>query len=169
MSRKLRPVILSVVTIVVSVVASLAANRAVLAARPESLLAAGTVRFAVASATGSVSTTTWTSWVDLPGMAVVFTIPSGKTGDVMVFFCGVASTNSQLDVHAVVGGLLASPGTGARLDSASGPAENRCANFYKLGVAGTGSPMTVKMQWTGGSPGTQTMSARSLVVVVNIH
>jgi hypothetical protein len=169
MFQKLRPGILSVVTIVVSVVASLAANRAVSAARPESLLTAGTARFALASATGSVSTTTWTSWVDLPGMAVSFTIPSGKRGDVMVVFCGVSSTNSQLDVHAVVGGLVASPGAGARLVSASGPAENRCATFYKVGVVGTGSPMTVKMQWTGGTPGTQSMTSRSLVVIVNIH
>lgn len=148
----------------------LLSNNPAAAAVQQTLLTAGTTRYAAVS-TDVHAYTTSTSFVDLPGLSTGITIPAGKVGDVMIFFCGDTATGSYTTVRALVGGVAAAPSLmQIRANTSTGGGESGCANFYKLKVA-SGSP-TVKMQWRGDPsyPGKQQhMWERSMIVIVNIH
>jgi hypothetical protein len=144
-----------------------AVSYAVSAAAPQSLLAAGTSRYAVVSTT-STATTTSGSWGNLPGLSAAINIPVGKHGDVLIFFCGDSTTQSITQVRAKVGTLIAAPGSAEiRYNPPASGAETRCANFYKTGVA-SGS-MAVSIQWASTPGQNSLMFSRSMIVIVNIH
>ena len=153
---------------IVIFVGTLAMSPTVFAAVPESFVAKGYTRYAAVGATNTVNTTSQT-YADVPNLTTSIKIPSGKKGDVFVFFCGAPTSESSLDVRALVGGAATSPNQ-MPLRGTSTSSESRCANFFVLGVsAGT---KDVKMQWKdGGIIGTNTqgMTSRSMIVVVNIH
>lgn len=150
------------------IVMTLAMSPTVLAAMPESFVAKGYTRYAAVGATNTV-TTTQTTYQDIPNLTTSIKIPSGKKGDVFVFFCGSVTSESTVDVKALVGGAGTSPAQMTlRGNSTSG--ESRCANFFLLGVSA--GPKDVKMQWKDGGvigTNTQAMTSRSMIVVVNIH
>ena len=136
---------------------------------PLGLQPAGSVRVGAVSAFNAINTSS-TSFVDLPGLATTFTIPAGKHGDVIIQFSGEVNSPSALYVRTVVDSSIADPnnaGNGPQVFWAtSGGATTQGFNFYKFGLA-AGSH-TVKMQWEGLS-GSQFMSYRSMIVLVNIH
>jgi hypothetical protein len=137
---------------------------AVSAAVPGALLTAGTTRYAVSQGLNHV-TTFETVFKNLPGLSTTITIPGGKKGDVMIVFCGQATTTAIMHVRALVGGAVASPGQ--VLLHENSPQAGNCAIFSKLGVsAGT---KTVTMQWQTYSGSVSDMYARSMIVIVNLH
>lgn len=153
------------IVILVIVVLNQAAGYAVHAAMPETLLASGTTRYAVAQATGMIYMSS-TSLVDT-GLSKTITIPAGKTGDVMVFFCANTQSQSYAYAYALVGSVGASPGLVQLRNHGDVGSESQCVNFYRLGVpAGT---KTVKIQWKGYDTLGQWMYQRSMIVIVNIH
>ncbi len=151
---------------IIVVAASGLVSYAVSAAMPDSLVPAGGTRYA-AVGTGTEALTSDPMYTDLAGVSTNISIPSGKHGDVFVFFCGETwSTTSAAMVHAVIAGTASAP---VQLREVEGTAarESQCANFFKLGVgAGT---RNVKMQWASRDGNQQAMYQRSMFVVVNIH
>ncbi len=136
---------------------------------PLGLQPSGTVRVGAVSAFNAINTSS-TSFVDLPGLATSFSIPTGKHGDVIIQFSGEVNSPSALYVRTVVDGSVADPnnaGNGPQVFwGVNGGATTQGFNFYKFGlVAGS---HTVKLQWRGLS-GSQFMSYRSMIVLVNIH
>jgi hypothetical protein len=171
MLRKFKLVVAGLLVVLVSGVVSYAVSAAV----PETLLAAGASRYAVTSVSADAPVvTTSRSFVDVPGLSTSITIPAGKTGDVIVLFCGEAhSAAGTVVVRALVGPAAALP---TSMTIQEGVAittgfTSRCANFYKLGV-GAGAK-TVKMQFRDQAPGMfpypEQLSHRSMIVIVNIH
>jgi hypothetical protein len=146
------------------IVANQALGYAVQAARPETALAAGNTRYYVAQAASLVSTGS-KLWQDIPGMSTTITMPSGKHGDVMLLFCGVAATAGEdLLLRATIGGTPAVPQDTVLTEWTA--AASNCAFFYKLGLA-TGSK-AVKVQWHATSVYISLVQ-RSLMVMVNMH
>jgi hypothetical protein len=160
MAHKLRFVLAGLAIVATSVAASLAASGAASAAPAAALLAPGGSRYAAVFSMSTI-TSTHLTFVDLPGLSTSITIPAGKLGDVLVFFCGDA--NQSLIARAIIGGVGASPHGAQITNTASTAKESRCVNFYRLGVP-AGTP-TIKMQWAG----VGSMDSRSMMVVVNIH
>ena len=136
---------------------------------PLGLQPAGTVRVGAVSAFDPINTSS-TSFVDLPGLTNSFSIPAGKHGDLIIQFSGEVNSPSALYVRALVDGSVADPnnaGNGPQVFwGLGGGATTQGFNFYKFAVAA--GAHTVKMQWAGLS-GSQFMSYRSMIVVVNIH
>ncbi len=162
MVQKLRlPIIILII-----VVLNQAAGYAVHAAMPDSLLAGGTTRYAVADATALITTTS-TTLVDMPGLVTSITIPAGKVGDVMVFFCGNVQSDSYASVSARVAGVTASPGVVQLNSAGAGGLQSQCVNFYRLGVPS--GAKTVKMMWRGAGGAQQSLLHRSMIVIVNLH
>jgi hypothetical protein len=150
------------------VAANLAVSYGVLAARTQAQLPAGSTIYAVASSTSGTANSSGT-WQDLSGLSTKVTIPTGKHGDVLVFFCGEMTTASIVMVQAKVAGSAASPGS---MQLTTNPpttagSETRCAQFLKTGV--TAGTKTVKMRWWSTSGYTSTMLNRTMYVVVNVH
>ena len=158
----------SLIAAVLVVITSAIVSYAVSASMPDALLAAGSTRYAAASSNTPETIVAADGWEDLPGMTKYITIPSGKTADVMVTFCGEVSADPATvsTARAMVRDALASP-TSFTLKVAVVTFSSQCATFYKTNVA-AGSP-AVKIQWTATGPGTVVMSKRSMIVVVNIH
>ncbi len=157
---------------VMVVVTSGVVSYAVSAAVPQSLLAAGSTRYAVASVPSvNYITTTSNSFNDVAGLSTSITIPNGKHGDALVFFCGSTfATSTTTWVRALVAGAAASPGRLLLEENNGYDPEGVCANFYKANLTGTGRPMTVKMQWMSNTSGMESyMSGRSMIVIINIH
>jgi len=151
-------------------VASVILNQAVSAAVPNALLPTGTTRYAFVRSSSAVSTTS-TSFVNLPGLSTSITIPAGKVGDVMVYFCGQTITESFTTVRVRIGATGGPPSeTQIRENTSTGGGETQCAQFAKANIpSGT---HTVRMQWRGSTffPGDQQqMFERSMIVVANIH
>jgi hypothetical protein len=136
---------------------------------PSALLPAGTTRYASAYSMVGLSITAADGWADLPGMTKFIAIPSGKTADVIVSFCGAAATNQPSLVHtrALIRDAVAAPAdfwlTGSTTIS------SHCASFSKSNVT-SGSP-PVKIQWSvDGAPANSAfMYGRHMIVIVNIH
>ena len=150
------------------VLTSAMVSYAVSASIPNTLLPAGTTRYAFVTASGQVLTPS-SSFVNLPGLSTSITIPAGQTGDVMIFFCGASYAENFTLVRALVGGSRASPPEVQLREGATTGSESQCANFVKKAVpAGT---HTVTMQWRGPGPAgpVQFMYDRSVIVVVNLH
>ena len=159
-----------VIAAILIVIASVAMDQVVSAAVTDSLLAAGTTRYAFVTAANPVSTSLIT-YSNLPGMSTDITIPPGKVGDVMILFCGGTVAIHYTMARARIGSLGTSPSeVTLREPGDIGGGENQCANFVRKGVpAGT---HTVRIQWRGASawPGeTQWMYERNMIVVVNLH
>ena len=141
MLHKFRFVIVSALVVLTSAGVSYAVSASV----PNALLPAGTTRYAAAFADHADAITPADSWVDLPGMTKYITIPTGKTADVMVSFCGTeaTSTGGLLWTRALIRDVAASPAGMSLLSSENG--SSQCAMFYKTSVT-SGSP-AVKIQW----------------------
>jgi hypothetical protein len=166
MFHKFKLAIIGALMVLASAAASYAA---VSAAMSDALLPAGSTRFAAAHATGDTSVEATQGWVDLQGMTKYITIPTGKTADVMVHFCGqvFTQTGGQIWTRVLIRNVVASPSELALPAIANG--STFCSMFYKTNVA-AGSP-PVKLQWkVAGSPGILASTyARTLFVIVNIH
>lgn len=165
MLRKFRFVIAGLLIIV----ANQAVSYAVSAAVPSSLLAAGTTRYALVEKETQLNIVSFSDW-EPTLLATSVTVPTGKTADVIVLFCGVASSgNSFIKVRARLGTALLVPnagGTGISLSSLSSSIQSKCVNFYKTGVgAGT---KTVAIEWHAASSLAHLFS-RSMIVILNIH
>lgn len=130
---------------------------------------AGQVRMAAVSAFDAINTTS-TTFIDVPGLSTTFKVAAGKHADVVIQFSGEMNSPSALYMRAIVDGAAANPnnaGSGPQMFwGVGGGATSQTFNFYQFGL-GAGSH-TVKMQWDGLS-GSQFMSYRSMVVLVNIH
>ena len=160
------------ITLVIASAALIMSTLAVIprasAAVPDSLRPLGVTRYAFAAGTGTIDTASST-YVPVTGLTQSIVIPSGKRGDVFVFFCAfgqVGSAPSTLSVRAMQGGSVMG---GGLLETYSVPeGETRCANFYKLNVgAGT---KNVHMEYSLVSGiGPVYLSSRHMIVVVNIH
>ena len=140
------------IIIVVTAILTQLAGYAVHAAMPDALLPAGTTRYATASASSVEQTTYAAGWLDLPGMTKYITIPTGKTADVIVVFCGEAISDSTdlVSARALIRDVVASPSEVILVYDFI-YWSNRCGVFYKANVA-AGSP-AVKIQWRAdGSP-----------------
>lgn len=155
---------------VLVVLTSAVVSYAVSAAVPQALLPAGSSRYAFAGAnTGTPTSTTSTTFVDLSGLTTTVKIPSGKKGDVFVLFCSETRPNGDFaNVRALIGGVDSMPGeTTLREGTSSQPEESQCANFARTGVsAGT---KTVTIQWRSVGGAEITAYARSMIVLVNIR
>ena len=153
----------------VVILSALASYLVVSAAMPDALLPAGSTRYgAVGVAATSATGTNSASFTNLPGLSTTITIPAGKKGDVMVFFCGTidASTNNYAYVRAKVGSSVARPDEVVAWEFNS-TQQNSCVNFFKTGVdAGT---HTVKMQWKSDNGTIIGAWARSMIVIVNVR
>jgi hypothetical protein len=158
--RKLKYVMAGVLI----VVANQAVNYAVSAAVPSAVLPPGSTTYAVAKAADHISTFN-TVYSNVKDMSVSITIPAGKHGDVMILFCGQASSSATLTVRALVAGKGASPGP--VIFHEGSPFGSNCAAFYKVGV-GEGTK-TVKIQWKTFTSSVSDMFARSMIVTVNVH
>jgi hypothetical protein len=162
MLRKFRFVIAGLAIIV----ANQAVTFAVSAAKPEILLPAGTVGLAVVEAETTISTSSVTAWVDVPGTPTSVNIPTGKTGDMIILFCGEMVADSGLNTRALISGLTTKPPRMTLWHAGTEQAQGRCAIFYRTGVP-AGNQL-VKMQWHVSS-GSATMYNRVMLVIVNIH
>jgi len=166
MLHKLRFVIAGLVIILINQAVSFAVSASV----PDSFRPSGSTRYAVASASDTVPTSSLT-FVNIPNLSQSITIPSGKQGDVFVSFCSQLNVNLPsvfVYARALVGSSQASPGS-MTLDGATYPStQTRCATFYKLNVAeGT---KTVRMQWAISNAAAAVFAyQRSMLVTVNIH
>ncbi len=147
------------------VLSSAIVSYAVSAAVPETVLAAGSTRYAVASTTSSTSTSSSTM-VDLPSLSTHISIPSGKHGDVIIWFCGYGNTPTFASAQAVVNSTVALP-SGTSILNSTTYGQSGCFNFYLLNVAS--GTKTVKMRWKSGGGMTSTMDERNMLVLVNIH
>jgi hypothetical protein len=155
------------IIIVATVILTQGAGYAVRAAMPDALLASGTSRYAAAYAT-SPQVTSLAAYSDMPGMTKYVSIPSGKTADVIVIFCGdVATTlNTGLQLRATIRDVPMAPDPVTLLYS-DGAISNQCAMFQKTNVT-AGSP-PVKIQWAADGAGPVQVNTRSLFVILNIH
>jgi hypothetical protein len=161
MLKKLKPIGYGLAIVLVT----LLANNAASALGLNSLLAAGTTRYAVKTSNAGVSINSQ-DFVDLSGMSTSINIPTGKHGDVMVFFCGEVVSDSYTIVLASMNGATIPPGDVQLRTPATG-SESQCVNFAKTGVgAGT---KNIKIRWRGSDTQQQQMFDRSMIVVVNIH
>jgi len=86
----------------------------------------------------------------------------------MVLFCGDALSGTQMFIHAVVGGVTATPDNVLLIgQTTEGLKQNQCATFYKTAV-GAGTKV-VKMQWSSKFGGSEIMFQDTMIVTVNIH
>ena len=161
MLQKLKPL----ASVLVIVVVTLLVNNVASALGLNNLLAPGTTRYAVVNATSNAYINS-TAFVNLDGLSTSITIPSGKHGDVMVFFCGEALSDSFMKVQAMIGSTAMAPGEVQLRGNALG-SESQCVNFSKPGVV-AGSK-TIRMQWRGTTMAQQQMFKRSMIVIVNVH
>jgi len=168
MFRKLRIPIVIVVTALLTQAVGLAVQAAV----PGALRPPGTSRYAAVAAEDEVSISGALDWEDLPGMSQSITIPTGKRGDVFVFFCGMSASTggafTLMYVRAMVGGSSAAPSS-LRLNSSSSYFEEaRCAGFHKLNIPA--GAKAVHMEWmVNDLTGAPKMSVRNMIVIVNLH
>lgn len=157
------------IIILVTAILTQLAGYAVHAAMPDALLPDGSTRYAAAVSTSVENVLLSDGWIDLPGMTKFITIPTGKTADVIVIFCGSSFTGdpAYLSVRALIRDVLASPEAFQLQVSDTVGRSSHCAIFLKTNVA-SGSP-AVKIQWqvTGGKGAT--VVSRSMLVIVNIH
>ena len=165
MLHKFRFVIAGILIILVNQVVTFAVS----ANMPNSLLAAGTTRYAAAYAT-STEYSLSPSWQDMPAMTKYITIPTGQTADVMVIFCGEVWTDSATDmlVRATVRDIVMAPDEITLLHQDAG-ASNRCAVFYKTNVTAGSPPVTIQWFVSGISFPQINVADRSMVVIVNTH
>ncbi len=161
MWRKFKlPVVILVIVLLNQVV-----GYAVKAAMPETLLPAGTTRYAVTSS-GAPLLTFSNVFTNVSGASTYIGIPVGKLGDVFVTFCAEAysGTVSALQVRAIIGGAVAIP-TETNFYEAQLIA-NQCAPFYRLNLgAGTHN---VRIQWRA-TNGFADLYDRTMTVITNIH
>lgn len=164
MFHRFRFVIIGALMVLASAAASYAA---VSAAMPGAFFAAGETRYAAVSATNGIATSSST-YADMPNATVWITVPTGKTADVLIEFCGDASTSAStgLLVQAMVGSVVAAPGQRTLKYDDVGVA-TECVQFYKTGV--TAGNKAVKIQWKQAGPGPANLYERSLIVTANIH
>ena len=164
MSHRLKFLFTGLLVVMTSAIVSYAVS----ASAPSAFLTAGTTRYAAVSASTTETVDDADGWVDVPGMTKYISIPSGKTADVMIIFCGNANTVGvdQLWTRALIRDAVAAPSVIGLLP-ADTKLSNQCAFFYKTNVT-AGSP-AVRIQWsTSGSPG-PIMHERSMFVIANIH
>ena len=163
MFHKFRFVIAGVLFLVASVVL----NQAVSAYMPNALLPAGTTRYAAASAVSSFTIHDYDAWTDVPGMIKYITIPTGKTADVIVLFCGMQGQNATgtLLARALIRDSLAVPADAMMVNSTTSFSSS-CAIFQKSNVTAGSPAVKVQLHSTGGSG---TMYTRQMLVIVNSH
>lgn len=168
MLRKSQLILAVALVILTSGVVSFAVSAAVV---PQSFLAAGTTRYAVAQSTANQLFLHAEGWKAITGMSTSISVPTGKVADVFVIFCAEAESGdtNALQVKAVIAGTTALPGEvnfqGGTLTSDS-PIASHCMTFYKLGV--TAGLKYVKMQ----AYATNTFGDiydHDMFVIANIH
>lgn len=165
MLHKLRFVLAGILIIVVNQ----AVTFAVSARMQDALLPAGTTRYASAYSGSGDNTSGMDGWNAIDGMTKYITIPSGKTADVMVIFCGVVDVDATSTVYAraLVRNTLASPSS-FLLQSGTEDMSSRCAYFQQTNVAAGTPAVTIQWNVSGGIPSASVLN-RSMFVVVNIH
>jgi hypothetical protein len=130
----------------------------------------GTTRYAFASANVSSPTTTASSsFVDMSGMSVSVSIPSGKAADLFITFSSELNGCGPVNVRAIVdtSANIAAPGAALLFSHTGGSAEAHA--FTWMRTVGTGSH-TVKIQWlSGGGCDHAFAGVRSLFVTANVH
>jgi hypothetical protein len=137
---------------------------------PSALLPAGTTRYASAYAANVDSVVSTDGWSPMLGMTKYISIPSGKTADVMVIFCGAFSVQSGgVSVRALIRDAVAAPASFI-MHSNDLTSQSRCANFQKSNVTAGNPPVTI--QWSvsqGINPTDASVTARNMFIIVNIH
>jgi hypothetical protein len=111
-------------------------------------LAAGAIPFNSTYSTVSTSTTS-TSWVDMPGMSVGLTLD--RNSSVIIMFSSEAYLTAGGDyllVQALVNSTIAYPGTGALITLTTVTATNAGSYSYIFSLPNVGAGYyTVKIQW----------------------
>ena len=163
MHKKLR---LGVAVAAAMVATSVAGYAVASTVSPSSFVSAGTVRFAMVSAS-SPQTTTSTTYVNIPGMNTGFNVPPGKTADVMITFSGEVNTCHAMLVRAVVDGSAALPSETQFQWNLSGGADSHAFSFFTKVGPGVHN---VAVQWHGLYTCAQEfISNRSTIITVNLH
>jgi hypothetical protein len=130
---------------------------------------AGVTRYAMVQQGPTVTaTTTSTTFVNMPGMSVAVSIPSGKTADLIVTFSAQVNSCLAMLVRATVDGSAALPSSTQFFWQAGNTgADSRAFTFFQHNV-GAGSH-TVRIQWAGvTSCANEFVAARSMIVTANI-
>lgn len=121
------------------------------------------------SATNAVRTTTPLSTpVDIPNLSTSFTVPAGKTADIVIIFSGTVATGQAAFVRPLIDGVSTEPQGLTQIafsNTGTDGASSHGFTFYKKNVS-AGNHL-VRMQWAG-SQGEQLMTSRSMVVLVNV-
>jgi hypothetical protein len=162
MSRKVRFGFLAVTAL-----AAATATGYALAAVAPNLVPAGTTRYAMAVGQDS-QTSTSTTYVNIPNLSVGFSIPSGRSADLMITFSGEVNSCTPIEARAVIDGVAALPSETQLFWPDNIGAQSQGFTFWRRNVpAGL---HTVAMQWHGlTSCSQQFISNRSMVVTANIH
>lgn len=174
MSGKLRVALAVLVMTGMTAVATVVATTVVSASAPKLLFPIGSSKYAAVASMAYASTVS-TTFVDVPGLAQTFTIPAGKTADLLVYYCGEARSKSVMVARAVIAGYGVGipPSMRVREPSATQQFISGCANFYfyKVPASPTGGMWTVKIQYrNGGAVGSlQELYNRSMLVIFNYH
>lgn len=127
---------------------------------------ASKIHFAVETALDQ--TINFSSFDDLEGMSVSFSIPGTTNTCLMVAFTGEfnVGTDSEIAIRAVLDGkTVGTPSYASILQASFNESESSAArgfNFFFSGV--TPGPHTVKVQWRSGFGNTVTVFRRSMVV-----
>jgi hypothetical protein len=166
MLQRHRFALLGILVVLTSALVSYAVSAAV----PSALLPAGTTRYASAYATINDGTSGPEGWTSMEGMTKFITIPSGKTADVMVIFCGElnAITGAYVYVRALIRGTAASPSE-FQLHTLDDSTPTGCAYFQKSNVTSGSPPVAIQWRVAGAGTPTATVWHRSMFVIVNIH
>ena len=174
MLAKLRVALALLIMTAMTTVATVVATTVVSASGPKVLFPLGTSKYAAVVSLAYASTVS-TTFVDVPGLVQSFTIPAGKTADLLVYYCGEARSKSVMFVRAaLVGwGIGLPPWMKVREVTPTGQFISGCANFYfsKVLAPSTGGPLTLKIQYRNGGPvgSLQELYNRSMLVIFNYH
>lgn len=105
--------------------------------------------------------------VDIPNLSTSFTVPAGKTADIVIMFSGSVTPGLATFVRPLIDGAEIQPNglTQINFSSTITGGSSHGFNFYKKNV-GPGNHL-VRMQWAGAN-GEQLMTSRSMIVLVNV-